>query len=188
MIIGILSFQGDFHLHKVALNKLGVENIFVNSKKSLMKTDALIIPGGESSVLTKFLKLTNLDIDINNYASEKNVFGTCAGSIIMSNKCDDKNIALLKLIDIKAKRNKWGRQVHSFETKLNFNLNNKVECCAKFIRAPKIKVLSNNVKILAQYKNEPVLVRNKKHLACTFHPEMSKCLSIHKYFIEMINE
>ena len=188
MIIGILSFQGDFHLHKKLLNKLGVENIFVNSKKKLMQTDALIIPGGESSVLTKFLKLTNLDIDIYNYASEKNVFGTCAGSIVMSNECDDKNITLLKLINIKAKRNKWGRQVQSFETELNFNLTNKVKCCAKCIRAPKIEVLGNNVKILAQYENEPILVRNKKHLACTFHPEMSSCLSIHKYFIEMINE
>ena len=187
MTIGILSFQGDYALHKKALDCLGIKNILVNSISSLLKTDALIIPGGESTVFSKFLQFTKLDISIKKYSLTKNIFGTCAGSIIMSKECDDRKVTNLNILDIKTSRNKWGRQIDSFEATININLCNKVKYLAKFIRAPKIKVLSKNITVLSNYGNEPVLVRNKLHLASTFHPEMNNNLDIHKYFIGMIN-
>ena len=91
-------------------------------------------------------------------------------------------------MDIKAYRNKWGSQIHSFESNIDITLDDKINYCAKFIRAPKIKLLSNNVKILGMYRNEPVLVRNKKHLVSSFHPEMNDDTILHDYFIKMINE
>ena len=188
MIIGILSFQGDYGLHKYALDYLGVKNILVNSISSLSKTDALIIPGGESTVFSKFLHFTKLDQSIKEYSLTKNIFGTCAGLIIMSKECNDDKVINLNMINIKAFRNKWGRQINSFEVQIDINLMNKIKCIAKFIRAPRIKVLSKDVEILSYYNNEPVLVRNKLHLGATFHPEMNKNLDIHKYFLGMINE
>lgn len=188
MTIGILSFQGDYVLHKNALDYLGVKNILVNSTSSLIKTDALIIPGGESTVFSKFLHFTKLNQSIKKYSLTKNIFGTCAGLIIMSKECNDAKIINLNMINIKALRNAWGRQINSFEVQIDINLINKVKYIAKFIRAPKIKVLSGDVQILSSYNNEPVLVRNKLHLASTFHPEMSSNLDIHKYFLGMINE
>ena len=92
MIIGILSFQGDYALHKNALDALGVKNILVNSISTLRKTDALIIPGGESTVFSKFLDFTKLDQFIKEYSLTKNIFGTCAGLIIMSKESNDTKI------------------------------------------------------------------------------------------------
>ena len=187
MIVGILSFQGDYALHKKALDHIGVKNILVNSVSTLNKTNALIIPGGESTVISKFLSYTHLDKKIKEYSLKKNIFGTCAGTIIMSKECDDSKVLNLNILNIKSLRNKWGRQINSFEAQIDINLKNKIKYYAKFIRAPKIKVLSNNVKILSMYRNEPVLVRDHLHLSATFHAEMSSNLDVHKYFIGMIN-
>ena len=96
MTIGVLSFQGDYALHKKALDCLGVENILVNSTQTLKKTDALIIPGGESTVFSKFLHLTKLDHSIKKYSLTKSIFGTCAGLIIMSKECNDDKIKKFK--------------------------------------------------------------------------------------------
>jgi len=187
VIIGILSFQGDYYLHKRILDNLNVNSLFVNNVHSLNKTDALIIPGGESSVISNFLTKTNLDSEIIRYSLEKNVFGTCAGAIIMSSQCDDKHINTLNIINIKSFRNSWGKQIDSFETRIKLSFNESF-INASFIRAPKIKSLSTSVNILSTYKNEPILVRNKKHLASTFHPELNEQSIIHKYFIGMVNE
>tara|TARA_Y100000590_G_scaffold315882_1_gene357240 strand:+ start:414 stop:977 length:564 start_codon:yes stop_codon:yes gene_type:complete len=187
MLIGILAFQGDFYLHKKTLDKMNVESIFVYDKKTLNKTDALIIPGGESTVMNNFLTKTKLNKTIKEYSTNHNVFGTCAGAIIMSTLCDDEKIDCLKLINVKSFRNSWGRQVHSFDSDLELTFcNEKIN--AKFIRAPKIKLLSKNNNILASYKKNPVLVRNDKHLISTFHPELTSTILIHEYFINMINE
>ena len=187
MVIGILSFQGNFSLHKKILDNLNIPSLYVIDKISLDKTDALIIPGGESSVITKFLKKTKLDKNIIQYSLEKNIFGTCAGAIIMSSKCDDNNINTLNIINIKSYRNSWGRQIDSFETNIKLSFNEST-ISAKFIRAPKIKKLSTDINILSTYKDEPVLARNNKHLVATFHPELNGDSTIHEYFINMINE
>ena len=106
----------------------------------------------------------------------------------MSKECDDNKVLNLNILNIKSLRNKWGRQIDSFEVQIDVKLKKKIKYFARFIRAPKIKVLSDNVKILSKFEDEPVLVRNNLHLAATFHPEINKNLDIHEYFIGMINE
>ena len=187
MIIGILSFQGDFYLHKKILDDLKVSSLFVNDFNSLNKTDALIIPGGESSVISNFLRESNLDTEIMKYSLTKNIFGTCAGAILMSSKCDDNNINILNIVNIKSFRNSWGKQIDSFEAKVDLSFNKQM-INASFIRAPKIRTLSTDIDILSSYNSEPILVRNKKHLVSTFHPELNDQSIIHKYFISMMNE
>jgi len=187
MLVGILSFQGDYSKHKSILDKLNVDTMYVTNSLSLNKTDGLIIPGGESSVIANFLNTTKLCNDIKKYSLSKNIFGTCAGAIIMSSKCDDNNIKNLNIINIESFRNSWGRQIDSFEANVNL-LFNKKTINAKFIRAPKIKPLSNKIDILSLYKNEPILVRNERHLASTFHPELNSNTSVHEYFLNMIND
>jgi len=187
MLIGILSFQGDYFLHKKTLDNINIKSIYVNDNITLNKTDALIIPGGESTVISKFLQDSKLDKEIKRYSLNKSIFGTCAGAIIMSNECDDDSINTLKIMNIKTYRNSWGRQIDSFEKeiKLNFNTNNFY---ASFIRAPRIKILSSDIEPLSYIGKNPVLVRNKNHLVASFHPEISINSLIHEYFINMIYE
>ena len=188
MTIGILSLQGDHSLHRKVLNILNIKSIYVNNIKSLNSTDALIIPGGESTAISNLLHKTQLDKAIKTYSINKNIFGTCAGAILMSSKCNDKNVNQLKIIDITSYRNEWGRQIDSFESTIFLNINIKKKIKAKFIRAPKFKVNSNDVKVLSYIRKEPILIRNKRHLVSSFHPEMGSDTSIHEYFIKMIDE
>lgn len=187
MLIGILSFQGDYSLHRKILSRLDVNCLYVNSIETLNKTDALIIPGGESSVISKFITESKMKEKIYEYGSSKCVYGTCAGLILMSKKCHDDKVVNLGLLDVTVYRNAWGRQVHSFEENMKFKFNSQV-IKLSFIRAPKIKINSNTINILGKYNNEPVLVRNSRHLGSTFHPEVSGDLSIHKYFLRMVKE
>tara|TARA_B110000438_G_C15687621_1_gene595299 strand:+ start:435 stop:1007 length:573 start_codon:yes stop_codon:yes gene_type:complete len=187
MIVGILAFQGDYSLHNKILNILDVKSIYVNSNDELIKTDALIIPGGESTVISKFITKTNMDKKIFEYGLTKCVYGTCAGSIIMSKFSNDSKVLNLGLLDITTYRNAWGRQVDSFEENIKFTFRSRLTKVS-FIRAPKIKVNSSSINILGKYKNEPVLVSNSKHLASTFHPEVSGDLSVHRYFLNMVKK
>ena len=116
MLIGILAFQGDYYLHNKMFNLLDVNTLYVNDVISLNRTDALVIPGGESSVISKFLKKNNLDKEIIQYSKTKNIFGTCAGAIIMSSLCDDRKVSKLGILNIKSLRNKWGRQIDSYSS------------------------------------------------------------------------
>ena len=187
MLVGVLSFQGDYFLHRKILSRLNVKCLYVNSIESLTKTDALIIPGGESTVISKFITKSKMEKEIYKYSLSKCVYGTCAGLILMSKKCDDKKVVNLGLLDVTAYRNAWGRQVHSFEDNIKFNFNSDTTKLS-FIRAPKIKINSNTINILGKYDNEPVLIRNTRHLGSTFHPEVSGDLSVHKYFLKMVKE
>ena len=187
MLIGILSLQGDYSLHANLLNQMDIDYIFVNDVDKLNLTQGLIIPGGESTVISKLLIKTGLYDAIKIYSKTKNIFGTCAGAVLMSKICIDNKVEQLDVIGIESFRNSWGSQIHSFHDYISLNFS-EVNCSASFIRAPKIKVIDDNVVVLAVYKNEPVLVRNDNHLACTFHPEVNNDSIVHKYFLDMINE
>ena len=147
--LGILSLQGDYYLHRKILNTLNVNTLYVNSAATLHKADGLIIPGGESTVMSKLLVDSGLDKEIKKYSKSKNIFGTCAGSIIMSSKCDDIKVKELNIIEIEALRNAWGRQIHSFTDKIQLSFNSNIDYISTFIRAPKVKILSDKIKILA---------------------------------------
>ena len=186
MKIGILALQGDFHEHQVCFNKLSVETQLVRSISDLNQCDSLVIPGGESTTISKLLNISNLDSEI--ITKSKNgmpLWGTCAGLILISNKIIEGDPNPLKLMNIKTSRNFYGRQVDSFVEKIDlFDDNDEFE--AIFIRAPKIMEIGKNVDILATTDdNSPVAVQSKNILGTTFHPELTDDLRIHKYFISM---
>ena len=113
------------------------------------------------------------------------IYGTCAGAILLSKKTTGEKSDILKLLDIDTARNAYGRQVESFSTQISAPEISQKPIPAVFIRAPKIIRVGKNVEILARFRNEPVLVREKNILASTFHPELTDDLAVHRYFIRM---
>ena len=186
MKIGILALQGDFHEHQVCFNKLNVETQLVRSVSDLNLCDSLVIPGGESTTISKLLKISNLDSEIiTKSQSGMPLWGTCAGLILISKKIIEDDPIPLKLIDVKTSRNFYGRQVDSFVEKIDL-YDEKKEFEAIFIRAPKIMEIGKNVDILAiTNDNSPVAVQCENILGTTFHPELTDDLRIHKHFIGM---
>lgn len=191
MIIGILALQGNFKKHFDSFYKLNVNTIYVKTVEDLMKSDALVIPGGESTTITKLLKKNLLINPLRDYSKIKNIFGTCAGSILMSSNTNDKTIESINCINVEIKRNAWGSQIHSFNNNVIVKKGSEMyNYPGIFIRAPKIISYDSSCQLLGFIDNEkiPVLLRNKLHLIGTFHPELTDDLSIHKYFIKMIHE
>ena len=188
MKVGILALQGDFYLHKIALQQLNVKCVYVKTIDDLLLCDSLIIPGGESTTISLLLEKFNLTKPIIDFSSDHTIFGTCAGSIIMSKNTYDKKIINLGLIDIDTRRNSWGSQINSFSDYINIYNFNIDTCYATFIRAPKFINISDDCTIMGKYKDEPVLIRNNKHLVSSFHPEIESNLDIYKYYLNMINE
>jgi len=185
MIIGILALQGDFHLHAKLLTDYNISNIYVTKPKQLLDINALIIPGGESTVILSLLLKYDFINHLNKFSKIKSIYGSCAGAIIMSKFTNDK-MNTLNYIDIKSNRNYWGSQINSFTDKINFTFN-KSKFNAYFIRAPKFECLSDKLEVLSMHNDVPILIRNKRHLVSSFHPEMTDDFTVHEYFIGMIN-
>jgi 5'-phosphate synthase pdxT subunit len=182
--IGILAIQGDFYKHCRAIEFLGHQAIEVRSARDLKETDALIIPGGESTTLMRLFKEFGLGEDIKHYAENKPIMGTCAGLIILSTKVDQLPQDPLGLIDLTVSRNAYGRQKESFVADISLNLNGKTQTFpGVFIRAPKIDKAGKGVNILASHGKDIVMVSQRNILAATFHPELTDKLEIHQYFI-----
>ena len=188
MKVGILAFQGDFSLHKKILNKLNVDSHYVRNVEDLSLSDALIIPGGESTVISKMIMLNKLNKPLQTYSLSKSIYGTCAGAIVMSSKIRDPIVKPLKIIDVEVYRNSWGRQIDSFSKNIKLEFSKK-KFTAKFIRAPKFKCIGKKLKILAHLNNEPILIESARHLISSFHPELGNDIRIHDYFLKKaINE
>lgn len=182
--IGILSIQGDFFKHSLILSRLGVKNCEVRTEEEINETDALIIPGGESTTFLKLFQEFDLEICIQEYAKNKPIMGTCAGLIILSKKADPLPYKPLGLIDIGVIRNAYGRQRESFIDDIDLNLNGKPgKFPGVFIRAPKINHIGEKITILARHKNDIVLAESENILVATFHPELTDNTQIHKYFL-----
>ncbi len=179
MKIGILALQGDYLKHEQLVLKQGWDSVRVRYKKDFSTLDGLIIPGGESTTLTKLLKATGLFLSLKEFSETHPILGTCAGLILMSSESSDCMVNLLGLLDIKVERNAFGRQVHSFTAKLNMTENGST-ILGTFIRAPKISRLAKNVSVLAQLNGEPVAVRQGLHIGLTFHPELNSEPIFHK--------
>ena len=181
MIIGVLAIQGAFQEHIEILNKIKdytIESKLVKTIYDFNNLDALIIPGGESTVMTKFIINWNLLDTILEFIKNKPVFGTCAGAILLS-----KN-GLLKSTDIEIERNAYGSQINSFIS--NDYIENIGYFNCIFIRAPKIIKIPNSISdisILCKNQNDITLIRQNNILLCTFHPELEN-EKIHKYFID----
>lgn len=183
--IGILDLQGDVSEHfeatKKALSSMDIEanTLKVKTVEDLSMCNGLIISGGESTVIGKLMEKTGLNTAI----IEKNipVLGTCAGLVLLATETDYEQ-PLLGLIDMKVKRNGFGRQKASFENEIEI-FGDKYE--GVFIRAPYIEKL-NNGKVLARVNNKIVAVASGKHVATAFHPELTEDTKIHEYFIKEV--
>lgn len=181
MTIGILALQGDIEKHAKILERLDIEYRFVRYVHELEGCEGLIIPGGESTTMTHLLQKNGLHDHIVAFANERPVLGTCAGMIMMSKKVDHALVEPLGIIDIEVDRNAYGRQVHSFVDDLKVRLNGHTENIpATFIRAPKICKMENDVEVLAEYEGEPCAVRQGKHMALAFHPELDSVDIFHR--------
>lgn len=172
MKIGTLALQGDYIKHEQLVLKLGWDCIRVRYKKDFSSLDGLIIPGGESTTLTKLLKANDLSIPLKEFAETHPILGTCAGLILMSVESSDTRVSPLGLLNIKVERNAFGRQIHSFVAKLDLAESDRV-IQGTFIRAPKISQLATNIDVLAKLNGEPVAVRQGIHIGLSFHPELN---------------
>ena len=178
MNIAILALQGAFAEHEQILHKLGVETFQVRNLEDWQRhKDGLIIPGGESTAIMKIMKDENLFEPIKKAIEDGlPVFGTCAGLILL----DKQHLGTM---NIKAKRNAYGRQLGSFSTTSSFNGIGSIPMT--FIRAPYIESVGEGVEVLAEVDGRIVAARQGKQLVTAFHPELDSDLRVHEYFLKM---
>ncbi len=183
--IGVLALQGDFEAHAKAVERLSATAVEVRRCAELAGLDGLVLPGGESTTLLNLMRDEPWFEALRRFHREGGAFlGTCAGAILLSRSVLHPSQPSLGLLDAVIERNGWGRQVDSFETRLEVPaLKGSVE--AVFIRAPRFKSLGRDVSVLARFGGEPVLVRQGRILAMTFHPELTGDGRLHRHFIEM---
>ena len=189
MKIGVLASQGAFVEHIAVLHRLKVEAVPVRLPRQLGGLDGLIIPGGESTSISKLLLDYNLTNELKNLA--KNglpVFGTCAGMILLANEISDQNnTEPLGVMKIRVRRNAFGRQRESFETELSIPVLGEKPFPGVFIRAPIIEQADSEVEILARLTDgTSVAARQGKLLASAFHPELTDDLRFHQYFLNIV--
>jgi len=189
MKTGVLASQGAFAEHIAVLKKLGVETIPVRLPRQLAGLDGLIIPGGESTTISKLMKDYDLVSGIKQLAEEgKPIFGTCAGMILLAKEIPGSTVEPLGLMDISVRRNAFGRQNESFETDLDIPVLGEKPFHAVFIRAPLIENINGTTEVLARLDNgTAVAARQGKFLATSFHPELTDDLRFHRYFLDMIS-
>ena len=186
MVVGVLAVQGAFIEHEMAMEKLGVSCIELRNSKDLEKHyDALIFPGGESTVQGKLLRESGMyDIIKKQIENGMPVLATCAGMILLASKIEDDNTKHLATMPVTVKRNAYGRQLGSFHTTDYVKGIGQVPMT--FIRAPYISQVDGNVDVLAKVDGKIVGVRYNNQLAFAFHPELDDNLSIHKMFLESV--
>jgi 5'-phosphate synthase pdxT subunit len=189
MKIGVLASQGAFAEHIATLNKLDTEAVPVRLPGELKGVDGLIIPGGESTTISRLMSTYNLISEITSMVGDgMPVFGTCAGLILMAKHISGNSTESLGLMDISVKRNAFGRQVDCFETELSVPVLGKAPFPAVFIRAPIIEHYNDGVEVLARLPDGPVVaVRQGKLLATAFHPELTDDLRFHRYFLDIVS-
>ena len=183
--VGVLALQGAYQKHVESLEKLGVACRLIRKAGELEGCAALILPGGESTTISLLLQENGLYQPIKFFAQNHPVMGVCAGMIMMASEVDDKRVTPLALLPFKAQRNFYGRQVHSFTDDIKLTFDSK-PFNAPFIRAPGIKNPSAEIKVLATHKEETVMIGMGKHIALSFHPELTNDTRIHKYWLNQV--
>lgn len=188
--IGVLALQGDFAEHVAALRSCGVEAIEVRLPEQLDEVDALIIPGGESTTITRLLAIYDLLTPVcDRGAAGMPIWGTCAGAIVLAKEATDLDRPGLELMDIAVRRNAFGRQVDSFEADLSVDGMDGGPFHAVFIRAPLIERAGAGVQVLARLDDGTIVAaRQGSLLATAFHPELTGDPRFHKLFVRMSRE
>lgn len=189
MKIGVLSVQGDFAEHIASLRKLGVEAEEVRLPHQMDDLDGLIIPGGESTTLSRLMSIYDLRKPVEQLSRDgKGLWGTCAGMIMMAREITENDPEPMGLMDIGVQRNRFGRQIDSFEQDLEVDAFEGGPFHGVFIRAPGVMRVGNGVQVLASLPaGEPVVVRQDNMLASSFHPELTNDTRFHRYFLDMLS-
>lgn len=189
MKIGVLSIQGGVREHINHLQALGVDAVEIKKLEDLEGIDGLILPGGESTAIGKILRERNLLNPLREkIISGLPAWGTCAGMILLAKEIDSEDIAHLSVMDIKVRRNAYGRQIDSFETEAAIDGITQEPIPLVFIRAPYIVGVGNKVKTLYKLNGNIVAAVQDNILVTSFHPELTNDLKFHKYFLEMCNK
>jgi 5'-phosphate synthase pdxT subunit len=188
IVIGVLALQGAFRAHARALAELGVTAREVRTPEHLAAVDALVMPGGESTTMSRLLTSSGLFDQIKARASEgMAVFGTCAGMILLATEVLDgrPDQRSFGVVDLTVRRNGYGRQLDSFETELDVaGLDRPFH--GVFIRAPRVESVGPAVEVLATHGGDPVLVRQGRIMAASFHPELTADSRLHERFVELV--
>lgn len=186
MTIGVLALQGAFREHIQMLRMCGQEAREIRLPEELDSVDALIIPGGESTTISKLMREYGFPEKIKSFAkSGKPIMGTCAGLILLAASQQGRKQKLLNLIDIDVKRNAYGRQIESREVDIDIPAIGPRPFHAVFIRAPQVESAGPGVEVLATYQGRIVLARQKNILICCFHPELTDDPRIHELLLKM---
>jgi 5'-phosphate synthase pdxT subunit len=191
--VGLLTLQGDYEKHRQAFAALGRETCGVRRPAELDRVSCLVIPGGESTTLTRLMDRVGLREPLIAFARTHPVMGTCAGLIMLARRLQgespaDYGVEPLGLLDCAVLRNGFGRQIDSFTAAVPITgLDGSADPFpAVFIRAPRIMGVGDGVEILATHAQEPVAVRQGNLLGLTFHPELTDDLRIHRAFLAMV--
>ena len=176
--IGVLAVQGNFREHAAMLRRLGADPVEVRKPEQLDGLDGLIVPGGESTAIRRLMRVYELEGPVAAFAGP--LFGTCAGMILF----DREHLGLL---DIGVRRNGYGRQVASFEADVDLDGDDE-PVRGVFIRAPRVEEIGEDVEVVGRLREEPVLVREGRIMAASFHPELTDDTRIHERFLELVQE
>jgi pyridoxal 5'-phosphate synthase pdxT subunit len=176
--IGVLAVQGNFREHMALLLRLGADVVEVRRPEQLADLDGLVVPGGESTAIRRLMRVSGLEEPVAGFPGP--LFGTCAGMILFDR-------SHLGLIDLEVERNAYGRQVASFEADVELE-GDPEPLRGVFIRAPRIADAGSTVEVLGRLEDEPVLVREGRILAASFHPELTGDTRVHERFLELVRE
>ena len=186
--VGVLALQGAFAAHELALTGLGVETAQVRTPSDLAGVDALVMPGGESTTMSRLLETSSIFDDLKARLSDgMPVFGTCAGMILLATEVLDgrPDQRSFGAIDISVRRNGYGRQIDSFETDISVS-GFTTPFHAVFIRAPKVVAVGTGVNVVASHDGVPVLALQGHVMVAAFHPELTADNRLHAMFCELI--
>jgi 5'-phosphate synthase pdxT subunit len=184
--IGVLAIQGDYAAHAEALTEAGAEAVEVRKPDQLAALDGLILPGGESTTVLKFLEKAGFFESLEEFCQKNPVFGTCAGAILLAREVRNPTQRSLGILDATVERNAYGRQIDSTILNAETGLpGGPLEMV--FIRAPRIVSTGPKVETIARRDGSPTLVRQGDVLAATFHPELSSDRRVHKLFVEIVS-
>jgi pyridoxal 5'-phosphate synthase pdxT subunit len=176
--IGVLALQGNFREHAAMLRRLGAEPVEVRRPEQLDALGGLVVPGGESTAIRRLMRIGGLEEPVSRFPGA--LFGTCAGMILFDR-------AHLGLMDVEVARNAFGRQVASFEADVDLE-GEEEPVRGVFIRAPRLVHVGPGVEVLGRLDDEPVLVREGRVLAASFHPELTDDTRVHERFLELVRE
>jgi pyridoxal 5'-phosphate synthase pdxT subunit len=189
--VGVLALQGDFEAHSRALARVGASPVLARTASDLDGLDGLVIPGGESTTMLKLMNAEGMIRPLVDFGQKRPIFGTCAGAILLASEVTHPAQQSLGLMDLTVERNAYGRQIDSRVAQVTpepdfAQRTQPGDLEAVFIRAPIIRRVGANAKVLAAYEGDPVLVEQGRHMVATFHPELSSDSRVHGFFISKL--